>query len=245
MANIDTPEKADYAGFPDKSQPKIDRGLQRLQTNQYEMAPDGLIDYFTAQVNSDSAAQHIEGGNRATHALQTLHDERLLREDLSFRQLGVFPQGEAIDFFGRILAYTAPWYSKKELQTNPDRTTFNLNLLEQGWAAFFPFYPSLPKNSDFQMALDASIRAWDNRAGVWNMFGDTFLLAYEFRMLIKLGQKAEDDEKVWNSTFYRHCIDLRTMQDTGPFGFYDVPPPYRLWVKTDDMAQARLDLGID
>lgn len=244
MSNIDTPEKADYAGKPDKSQPKIERGLQRLQQNQFGLVTDDLIQYFTERVGENSAAQHIDGGNRATHALQTFHDERLLREDGSFRKLGVFPQGEAIDFFGRVLAYTAPWYTKTELQAGADRTTFNLNLLEQGWAAFFPFYPSLPKNSDFELAVNAAEYAWDNKLGVWDLYGETFLLAYEFRMLVKLGEKKEDKQETWKGTFYRHCFDLRSMEDKGLFGFVEIPPPYRLWVKTEDLNAAIVDLGV-
>ena len=53
---------------------------------------------------------------------------------------------EHFDSNGRLLAYIAPHYKKKELanMTLYDRATFNLLMVESGWAASFPIFPSLP-----------------------------------------------------------------------------------------------------
>ena len=40
-------------------------------------------------------------------------------------------------------------------------------MIESGWAAFFPIYPSLPKKDDFNMAIKAAEDAWENQKGIW------------------------------------------------------------------------------
>ena len=245
MCNIDTPEKANYAGRPKKAQPKLDRAVDRLLSNQFAATPAKLREYFEKRVTQHAAAQHIDAASRATQIFQKYLDQRLFRDGRSRRRVGVFPQGNVIDSYGRLLAYTAPWYCKEELEAGADRTTFNINMIESGWAAFFPFYPTLPKNDDMNFALQRAVHAWENQLGVWEQYGNTFLLAYEYRMLVKLGCSTGDLSELHDEAFYRNCIDLRTLKDQGVYGFVDVPPPYRLWVKTAEMPQARADLGLD
>jgi endonuclease YncB( thermonuclease family) len=60
-------------------------------------------------------------------------------------------------------------------------------MVENGWAAFYPIYPSLPQNDDFNRAIKAASKAWTKKLGAWKKYGTNFLLAHEFRMCIKLG----------------------------------------------------------
>ena len=58
-------------------------------------------------------------------------------------------------------------------------------MVETGWAAFFPIYPSLPNNDDMNRAIEAAEQAWEDKLGHWTL-GEDLLLAYEYRACIKL-----------------------------------------------------------
>ncbi len=248
MVSCDTPEKAQYAGGPAKSQPKLDACRERLSGNFYQSLPRALRDYFIARLTDDAAERHVEAGTRAWAVFQEVLDRRLVRPDGNRRSLAVIPTGEVIDSYGRMLAYLAPWFAGTDAdplppRDDPRRRTFNLEMVENGWAAFFPIYPSLPNNADFNLAIAAAATAWDEKRGAWEEFGEDLLLAYEFRACIKLGTAATAEEGI-AATFQRVCVDLRDMRAVGLYGFSEVPPPYRMWIWESDMAAARDDLGI-
>jgi hypothetical protein len=117
-------------------------------------------------------------------------------------------------------------------------------MIENGWAAFFPIYPSLPQNKDMNKTIRAAESAWENKKGIWNKYGDKILLDYEYRICIKLATTltAEDGIK---DAFQRICIDLRNLNIVGKYGFYDVPPCYRLWIWDNDIEQAKIDLQLN
>ncbi len=248
MVSCDTPEKGHYAGNPSVSQPKLDTCRQRLRSGFYTQLPQALRDYLVSKLTNDAAERHINAGLRASQEFDRLLATRLTRPDGSQRPVATIPTGEFIDTYGRLLAYIAPWFSGSQSdplppQNHPDRRTINLDMVENGWAAFFPIYPSLPKNDDMNLAIAAAESAWDQRRGAWAEFGDTVLLGYEFRMCIKLGA-ANDQQSGIKNAFQRICVDLRNMRDMGLFGFPAVPPSYRLWVWEKDMSQAGPALGI-
>jgi endonuclease YncB( thermonuclease family) len=247
MVSCDTPEKALYAGHPPVSQPKLDTCRQRLQTGFYDALPQDLRDYLIARLTPDAAERHIQAGQRASQVFDDLLSRRLTRPDGRQRPVATIPTGELIDTYGRLLAYIAPWFAGSAAdplppRDHPDRQTLNLDMIEQGWAAFFPIYPSLPPNADMNRAIAAAETAWDQRRGAWAEFGEMLLLGYEFRLCVKLGT-APDAAAGIDAGFQRHCVDLRGLHDGGLFGFPVVPPCYRLWVWADDLAQARPDLG--
>jgi hypothetical protein len=128
-------------------------------------------------------------------------------------------------------------------KASPERLTFNLNMIENGWAAFFPIYRSLPADDDMNLAITAAEAAWNAKRGVWKTFGKHFLLGYEYRMCIKLAL-AKTAPKGIADAFQRACVDLRTLKVVGKFGFADVPPPYRLWVWQEDLQEAISALGL-
>lgn len=247
MVSCDTPEKAHYAGGPALAQPKLNRARERLADGFYDELPEGLRDYLIARLGPDAAQRHIDAGNAATAAFLKLRDERLQRPNGARRRIAVMASGEIVDRYGRLLAYFAPYYASTASdplppRDDPRRRTFNLDMIESGWAAFFPIYPSLPRASDMNLAIAAAERAWKGRRGTWKKGGRTLLLGYEYRACVKLAQASSARAGI-RAAFRRACIDLRTMRNVGPFGFSDVPPPYRLWVWSEDLAQARADLG--
>ncbi len=146
-----------------------------------------------------------------------------------------------------MLAYIAPWFAGTKRdplppRNAPERRTLNLELIEEGFAAFFPIYPSLPTPADLQRALRAADRAWRERRGVWRTQGDDVLLGYELRACVKLARAATPAAGIADA-FQRGCIDLRTMANTGPFAFGKIPPSHRLWYWNADAREALLSLG--
>ena len=249
MVSCDTPEKAQYAGQPNISQPKLDKCKQRLENDFYELIPQELRGYLIERLTADAADKHIRAGKEATKIFENLLDERLTKPSGSKRRTAIIPTGEIIDPYGRLLAYITPWFEGNLNDPlppidDPRRRTFNLDMIENGWAAFFPIYPSLPQNKDLNKALKAAEDAWDNEKGIWNKNGKNVLLGYEYRMCIKLGT-ALTPEKGMKDAFQRICVDLRTLQIVGKYGFYNVPPCYRLWIWDKDIERAKVDLQLN
>jgi endonuclease YncB( thermonuclease family) len=248
MVSCDTPEKAGFAGGPPTSQPKLDTCRSRLEDGFYNDIPVALRDYLVDRLGADAAENHIEAANTSSDVFAQMLEDRLTKPDGSKRKVATIATGEILDTYGRLLAYLAPWHANTASDPlppigDPARNTFNLDMIATGWSAFFPIYPSLPRKSDMNLAIAAAESAWDNQLGPWGLYGETFLLGYEYRMCIKLGtaDTAADGIK---AAFQRLCIDLRTMENKGKFGFADVPPPYRLWVWEDDKTEAFAKLGV-
>ena len=116
-------------------------------------------------------------------------------------------------------------------------------MIESGWAAFFPIYPSLPKDDDMNLAIAAAETAWSQKLGAWKKYGSKVLLGYEYRACIKLGRADSAAEGI-DAAFQRLCVDLRSLKIVGKVGFHRVPPPYRLWVWEKDIAEARATLKL-
>jgi endonuclease YncB( thermonuclease family) len=250
MVSVDTPEKQHYAGLPPTAQAKLDRCRQRLQDGTYDALPEGLRDYLVGRLTADAAERHIAAGLGASAAFEALQDQRLTRPDGSRRRVAVIPAGEFIDRYGRLLAYLAPWFAGPPgdplpPKDAPERRTFNLDMVASGWGAMFLIYPSLPRNDDLNLLLEAAEVAWDEKRGAWAGFGEDLLLGYEFRAAIKLGvQDLEDPAAAIADAYQRHCVDLRDLHLVGRFGYHQVPPSQRLWIWEADLAQAKLDLAL-
>jgi len=248
LVSCDTPEKAQYAGRPETAQPKLDLCRQRLEGDFYDELPAELRTYLIGKLTGDAAERHILAAVDASAHFDAILDRRLTRPDGRQRRTAVLPTGEIIDTYGRMLAYVAPWFDNTDadplpLPTSPERRTFNLDMIADGWAAFFPIYPSLPRLSDMRIAVAAAEEAWDDRKGMWAAYGDSLLLGYEYRMCIKLAAASAGDEGVAEA-FQRTCIDLRTLKIVGAFGFPAVPPSLRLWVWNDELEDAQAALGL-
>ena len=114
-------------------------------------------------VTGTAGTLHEEQGKKATKQFEDLLDEKLKLPNGKKRNVFLRAADENFDQYGRLLAYMAPNYSAKELATmsRKDRATFNLLMVESGWAAPFPIYPSIPSYLDLvmlqEMAKDACI----------------------------------------------------------------------------------------
>jgi len=247
LVSCDTPEKAQYAGSAPVSQPKLDVCTQRLQGGFYRALPQSTRAYLLRRLGP-TAADHIEAGVTASGVFESTLATRLTRPNGSRRRIGVIPTGEVIDRYGRMLAYIVPWYSGSNSDPlppigDPARATFNLSMIANGWAAFFPIFRSLPNDQDMNMAIAAAENAWNSQLGIWHSYGPNALLAYEYRLCIKLGTAPTAVEGI-RDAFQRVCVDLRTIHNVGRFEFGTVPPPYRLWVWGEDEAEATSLLGL-
>jgi endonuclease YncB( thermonuclease family) len=248
MVSCDTPEKAQYAGSPVVAQPKLDRCRERLENGFYDALPAELRNYLIGKLAADAAARHIAAAVDASAHFDAIVATRLSRPDGRQRRVAVLPSGEIIDSYGRMLAYLAPWFDGPPADplppaSSPERRTFNLDMIADGWAAFFPIYPSLPRLPDMRLAVTAAEGARDGRLGAWEEYREDLLLGYEYRMCIKLAMAATGAEGIADA-FERVCVDLRTLRIVGKFGFPAVPPSLRLWVWEDDLAEARVALGL-
>lgn len=245
MLSIDTPEKAEYAGSPRVAQGKLDRCRQRLLDGTYEMLPEPLRQNLVGRITPDAAERHIAASVRASEEFAKMRRARL--EPVPEGQqpkIGVFVTGDVLDENGRLLAYLAPWL-KAPLphRDDPRRKTFNLEMVETGWASLFPIYPSLPTDDDFNRAVFAAEQAWTQKRGVWNEFGSDLLLGYEYRACIKLGAADNPDSPVppvarINEAFRRTCVDVRSHTILGRYGYHEIDPPYRLWIWPEDLQEA-------
>ena len=250
MVSVDTPEKSRYAGSPAISQPKLDRCRERLEAGFFPEVPDAMAGYLAARITPDAAARHIGAANRAGEELGAALTERLALpgEDTKRRRLAVMPTGAFLDEDARLLAYLAPWYTKAELppRDDPRRETFNLGQIRSGWGAFFPIYPSLPRDVDMNMAIAAARTAWDTPLGARAEFGEDVMPGYEYRMCIKLGGQptAPDAKALTDAAFRRLCVDLRDMRMRGRFDWADVPEWARLWIWQEDREEAVERLGV-
>jgi endonuclease YncB( thermonuclease family) len=81
----------------------------------------------------------------------------LTRPNCRQRNLCIRATDPPFDDNGRLLAYVAPDYSAAERATmsRRDRATFNLDLVEGGWAAPFIIYPAIPGEQDLPLLVGA------------------------------------------------------------------------------------------
>ena len=49
----------------------------------------------------------------------------------------------------------------------------------------------------------------------------------------------------FKDAFQRICVDLRTLDTVGKYGFYDFLHVIRLWIWDDDIEQAKIDLELN
>ncbi|GAA3086187.1 hypothetical protein [Streptosporangium carneum] len=250
MVSIDTPESK-YGGRAATAQATLERAKARLLDGTYDALPQDLRDYLVARITPDAAQRHLAAGQAAAQEHEDMVNIRLADPNGRRRKLAVIATGELVEDKGRLLAYTAPWFSGSASdplppRNDPQRRTFNLDMIASGWAATFVIYPSIPSASDLNLLLREARAAWREKRGAWARFGEDLLLGYEYRACIKLGAKNLDDgpAAAIGQAYQRVCVDLRTKDEVGLYGYHRVPPPQRLWIWEEDLVQARKDLSI-
>lgn len=243
MLSIDTPE---VTARSDNSAAKIDgEFLELSEWIRQGKAPvtDAFSDYILPKLESGNAGtlQYTQG-KEASAFYKAISEERLTRDNGSKRKLFIRTADSPFDNYGRLLAYVAPSYSKDERaqMTRRERATFNLDLVESGWAAPFIIFPSIPGELDLPIFIEAAVSAKDGGLGQYS--DPLFLSGYEYRMCEKLyditkklvaGQSISyPDQLKWRS---RYCADMRTRKIFGPENYMKIPEPYRIWIWKDDV----------
>lgn len=246
MLSIDTPE---VTAKSDNRAEAIDGEFSELATWIREgQAPvsNAFRDYILPKLETGNAGTlQFEQGKEASAFYKAISDERLTRENGRKRSLFIRAGDEPFDNYGRLLAYVAPSYSKAERtqMSRQERATFNLNLIESGWAAPFVLFPSIPGELDLPIFLEAAVSAKDS--GIGQYIEPLSLYGYEYRMCEKLhditkklvsGQSMTFPDRLkWRS---RYCADMRTRDLFDPESYMLVPEPYRIWIWPDDVQKA-------
>ncbi|MBN1428178.1 MAG: thermonuclease family protein [Anaerolineae bacterium] len=246
MLSIDAPE----VHYPGRTRPsRHDADLAQLAQWIIEgHAPiDGdLAAYLQPRLATGKAGTLQEHqGQQSSAVFQQMLEKMLERPTGSRRSLFIRTADQPFDEYGRLLAYIAPSYSSDEMASLSEwqRATFNLLMVQAGWAATLIIYPSLPKYQDLVMLQEAAKEAYLSGRGIWAE--SLVLTGYEFRMAIKLfeitrklvnGDKVSSSQlKSWIS---RYCVDMTTKEIYYPEKYFQVAPYNRLFIWPKDVSEA-------
>jgi endonuclease YncB( thermonuclease family) len=252
MLSIDTPE----VHYPGNTHPsRQDENLAQLAAwIQAGKAPinSGLAQYLQPRLATGKAGTlQEEQGVAATEAFEKMLEEKLTKPNGTKRWVYLHSADMPFDQYGRLLAYMAPSYSASELATIPykDRCTFNLLMVDSGWAASFPIYPSIPKYRDLVMLQESGKDACETKRGAW--VNPKMLTGYEFRMCVRLHQitkKLVEGKSLSTKERYswisRYCLDMTTREMFFPQDYYNVKPYNRIFVWADDAVEAVANLNL-
>jgi len=252
MLSVDTPEVT--AGSPDGARRVDEKFGQLAEWIRQGRAPisAALAELLLPRIDTGRAGSlHFEQGTLASAFSKQNIETRLVRPDGSRRGIFVRIGEQPFDDNGRLLAYVAPNYSEAERATmsRAQRATFNLDLVQNGWAAPFVIYPAVPGELDLPLFLQAAADAVAAGRGIWA--DQETLLAYEYRAVEKLHTITRSLVEGTELTFAeahawreRYCVDMRTRTLHGPEDYFAIPPVYRLWIWPGDVQEAvsRLNL---
>ena len=247
MLSVDTPETTARS---DGGAAKVDAKFQELAgwiRDGTAPVSRAFADYVLPKLETGAAGtlQYTQG-KAASQWFNDRAAERLKRPGSSRRRnLFVSTADAPFDNYHRLLAYVAPSYSAKERasMSRQERATFNLDLIDSGWAAPFIVFPNIPGERDLPMYLAMAETA---RTAGRGQYGDPLSLpAYEYRMCEKLhGISAKlagrqslsvKDRFAWRT---RYAADLRNRTLHGPESYMSVPLEYRIWIWPDDVQRA-------
>ncbi|MEL6678397.1 MAG: nuclease [Pseudomonadota bacterium] len=246
MLSIDTPE---VTAGSERGAARVDgRFAELVGWIEQGIAPVSLRfrDHILPRLTERQAGTlQYEQGKAASAFHATRVDERLRRPNGRRRNLFVRSADQPFDGYGRLLAYVAPSYSSRELRalTRRERPTFNLDLVESGWAAPFIIFPSIPGELDLPIFVEKAVEAETEKRG---QYADALSLpGYEYRMCEKLyaitkkiaggDDLSYPDRIAWRT---RYCADMRSRMLHGPEDYMAIPPAYRLWLWPEDVQRA-------
>jgi endonuclease YncB( thermonuclease family) len=246
MLSIDTPE----VHYPSNQKPsKQDEKLAQLadwiQAGKAPVSSDLAQHLYPKLATGTAGTLQESQGESATLKFKELINEKLKRPKGRKRSVFLRAADQHFDQYDRLLAYMAPYYSSTELETRTrrERATFNLLMVESGWAATFAIYPSIPRYADLVLLQELAKDACENKKGAWA--DPKMLTGYEFRMCVRrydvtkkvvAGKKLSSRERSgWIS---RYCVDLTTREIFYPQNYHKVAPYNRIFVWPDDVAEA-------
>jgi endonuclease YncB( thermonuclease family) len=246
MLSVDTPE-SHYPGRenPENHDAKLQELAAWITQGRAPIEPDLAAHLYPKLTTGRAGSLQKSQADAATAELKRLTEERLTRASGRKRPVFLRAANQPFDEYGRLLAYMAPSYTTEELETMTlgDRGTFNLLMVESGWAAAFPIYPSLPKYSDLNLLREAAKSALENARGIW---GDPLsLMGYEFRMCYKLWEitrKLLSGERVASrdrdSWITRYCVDMVSREIFPPQEYIKVKAYDRIFIWPQDVNDA-------
>jgi endonuclease YncB( thermonuclease family) len=246
MLSIDTPE-VHYPGNqkPSNHDAKLAQLADWIQEGKSPVS-SGLAEHLHPKLATGAAGTLQETqGESATVKFEEILDEKLTRPGGGKRSVFLWAANQHFDHYGRLLAYMAPSYSAGERasMSRKDRATFNLLMVESGWAATFPIFPSIPRYVDLLMLQGAAQDAYDQKRGAWA--DPMTLTGYEFRMCIRLygvTRKLVEGEKLSSKERYgwvtRFCVDMTTREIFHPQDYHRVAPHNRIFIWPEDVAKA-------
>jgi endonuclease YncB( thermonuclease family) len=253
MLSIDTPEKKPTGRIRNKDelQDMFGEVADWMETGDSPVNQPLATHLLPRLRRPDSVAAHLEQGAEATLAHEGLIDTRLRRATGSVRPLFVRVADQRFDSYGRLLAYVAPSYTANERRSmsRKERATFNFLMIENGWAAPFVLFPSIPGERDLPMMQEAAKEAVTAGKGAWA--DDRMLTGYEFRMCERLaglrkklnsGLKPRSGD--WTGWVSRYCFDMSTLDLFAPQDYCLVEPYNRIFIWRDDVRRAVAELNL-
>jgi endonuclease YncB( thermonuclease family) len=239
MLSMDTPE-VHYPGTmkPSEHDAALAELGKRLLAGKYPTIPRELAKHLGDRLDDRAGTRQLEQGERSMQEYQRMLAERMKTPSgRGMRRLFVRSSAEVFEAHGRLLGYVAPTFDPEERAAMSlyDRRTFNFQLVEEGWAAPFLIYPSLPKKADLDLFHAAVKKARVEKRG--NRKDHRTLHGYEFRFCVKLmrGEAALPE---------RSCADLRTSKLYKPEHYLAVKEEDRLFVWPRDVSKAKGALGL-
>jgi endonuclease YncB( thermonuclease family) len=254
MLSIDTPEKnrtnrqiSNVAELDDL----FGQLAEWIKKGSAPLTEDAAKHFLPRLKRNKAASAHTQQGQEATKVFETLTKEKLERPRGKPRRLFVRISDSPFDRYGRLLAYVAPDYSaeEREKMSRADRATFNLMMVESGWAAPFIVYPNIPGELDLPLFRDAALSASKAKKGA---YADSLALTgYEFRALERLAVSWKaiakgttvPKDKLW-SWMERYAVDMTTRELYGPQGYVNIKPWNRIFVEPANVRRAVADLGL-
>ncbi|MCW8883652.1 MAG: hypothetical protein OQK12_00185 [Motiliproteus sp.] len=246
MLSIDTPE---VTARSDRGAAKVDKEFRQLaKWIKSGDAPvsETFASYILPRLEDVDAGtlQYVQGKQASAH-YKAIIEEKLTKPSGAKRKLFVRSPEPPFDGSGRLLAYVGPSYSPKDraAMSRRERATFNLNMIESGWAAPFILYPTIPGELDLPLFIEIAVEAQEAKRGQYQ--DPLSLPGYEYRMCEKLyeitkkmvgGKRLSDKQrKAWRT---RYCADMRDRKLYGQEDYMEIPQPYRLWIWPDDLQKS-------
>lgn len=190
-------------------------------------------------------------GEAAKAFLHNLMEQRLAKDNGRKRTLFLRSANQHFDHHGRLLAYMAPAFSKSELarMSRSERSTFNLLMVESGWAATLIIFPALARYEDITLFHAAARLACEEGRGAWAE--KMMLTGYEWRMCTRLHRITKrviagdtlngHDREAW---IQRYCMDLTTLEVTSPQHYHRIAPYNRVFIWPRDVNRAVSQLNL-
>ena len=221
LLGIDAPELHFPLGSSPESQDPVFAKLPKVKV--YKNLPQALRDYLAPRLEGAGTRQK-KWGLQAKAAFEAfVKDGLAIPGKTAKRELFMACGAEVLDRYGRILAYIGPCVPKAERGGAPPPSTFNLLMLQGGWAAPCIHKDNLPKKADQKLVVSAVQSARTKKLGFWAE-ADLILHGYEFRSLVRLAS----GEKGF--TYLVH--DLRTFGKKPPLPpeeYIFIPDEYRVF----------------